>query len=153
MEAATERDPGRPDAAEPRRFATGEPLGWPALLAAPLKSLPRPSILEAPLTKLHGAGPKLAAAADEIGIAELGDLLRHAPHSYRDRADPVGLARQKDHISLYVNAVADGRYLVQAYVDRLGKAKVGSANVSFKRLADIDEDALLELVRRAASEG
>jgi hypothetical protein len=65
----------------------------------------------------------------------------------------VGLARQKDHISLYVNAVADGRYLVQAYVDRLGKAKVGSANVSFKRLADIDEDALLELVRRAASEG
>jgi hypothetical protein len=30
---------------------------------------------------------------------------------------------------------------------------VGSANVSFKRLADIDEDALLELVRRAASEG
>jgi hypothetical protein len=65
----------------------------------------------------------------------------------------VGLARQKDHISLYVNAVADGRYLVQAYVDRLGKAQVGSANVSFKRLADIDEDALLELVRRAASEG
>jgi ATP-dependent DNA helicase RecG len=95
MEAATERDPGRPDAAQPRRFATGEPLDWPPLLAAPLKSLPRPSILEAPLTKLHGAGPKLAAAADEIGIADLGDLLRHAPHSYRDRADPVGLADLK----------------------------------------------------------
>src|SRR5918994_5891095 len=95
MEAATERDPGRPDAAQPRRFATGEPLGWPPLLAAPLKSLPRPSILEAPLSKLHGAGPKLAAAADEIGIADLGDLLRHAPRSYRDRADPVGLADLK----------------------------------------------------------
>ena len=65
----------------------------------------------------------------------------------------VGLARQKDHISLYINAVEDGRYLVQAYADRLGKAKVGSANVAFKRLADLHQDALLELVRRAGSEG
>jgi hypothetical protein len=65
----------------------------------------------------------------------------------------VGLARQKDHISLYINAVEDGRYLVQAYADRLGKAKVGSANVAFKRLADLDQVVLLELVRRAAGEG
>ena len=62
----------------------------------------------------------------------------------------VGLARQKAHISLYVNAVEDGRYLVQAFADRLGKAKVGSANVAFKRLADLDRDVLLELVRRAS---
>lgn len=61
----------------------------------------------------------------------------------------VGLARQKDHISLYVNAVADGRYLVQAFADRLGKAKVGSANVAFKRLSDLDREVLVELVRRA----
>ncbi len=65
----------------------------------------------------------------------------------------VGLARQKDHISLYINAVADGRYLVQAYADRLGKAKVGSANVTFKRLADIDRDVVVEIVRRAGTEG
>lgn len=63
----------------------------------------------------------------------------------------VGLARQKDHISLYINAVEDGRYLVQAYADRLGKAKVGSSNVAFKRLADLDQDVLLQLVRRAAT--
>jgi hypothetical protein len=61
----------------------------------------------------------------------------------------VGLARQKDHISLYVNAVEDGRYLVQSYAGRLGKAKVGSANVSFKRLADVEREALTELVRKA----
>ena len=26
-----------------------------------------------------------------MGIESLGDLLRHLPHSYRDRANPVGL--------------------------------------------------------------
>lgn len=65
----------------------------------------------------------------------------------------VGLARQKDHISLYINAAAEGGYLVQAYADRLGKVKVGAANVAFKRLADLDQEALLELVQRAVSEG
>jgi ATP-dependent DNA helicase RecG len=62
------------------------------LLAAPLKTLPRPSILDAPITKLRGAGPKLSAAAAEMGIANLGDLLRHLPHGYRDRAEPVLLS-------------------------------------------------------------
>ncbi|HEX5893571.1 MAG TPA: ATP-dependent DNA helicase RecG [Solirubrobacterales bacterium] len=95
MEAATERDPGRPTAHGPRRFPTGESLVRGEMLAAPLKSLPRPSILSAPITKLRGAGPKLASAAAEIGISDLGDLLRHIPHSYRDRADPVGLADLK----------------------------------------------------------
>ncbi|HET8592337.1 MAG TPA: ATP-dependent DNA helicase RecG [Solirubrobacterales bacterium] len=93
MEAATERDPDPTPL--PRAFATGEALVHDALLAAPLKSLPRPSVLEAPVTKLRGAGPKLAAAAAELGISSLGDLLRHIPHSHRDRAEPVGLGELK----------------------------------------------------------
>ena len=56
---------------------------------------PRPGILDAPLTKLKGAGPKLSEVAAEIGIASLGDLLRHLPHSYRDRASPVGIGDLK----------------------------------------------------------
>ncbi|HET8976331.1 MAG TPA: OB-fold nucleic acid binding domain-containing protein, partial [Solirubrobacterales bacterium] len=40
---------------------------------------------------MRGAGPKLAEAAAELGIESLGDLLRHIPHSYRDRASPVRL--------------------------------------------------------------
>ena len=61
----------------------------------------------------------------------------------------VGLAAQKAHISLYVSAVDDGQYLVKRYADRLGKVKTGSANVTFKRLADVDQDALREMVTRA----
>ncbi len=89
MEAALERDPV--PIYTPRALATGEILEPPELLEAPLKTMPRPSILDAPITTLRGAGPKLSAAASEMGISSLGDLLRHIPHSYRDRADPVGL--------------------------------------------------------------
>ena len=89
MEAALERD--AVPIYIPRAVATGEVLEPDRLLEAPLKSTPRPSILDAPITKLKGAGPKLAAAASEMGIGSLGDLLRHLPHSYRDRANPVGL--------------------------------------------------------------
>ena len=61
----------------------------------------------------------------------------------------VGLARQKDHYSLYVNAVDDGRYLGQQYKGRLGKVKLGSASIGFKRLEDLDLDVLNELIQRA----
>jgi ATP-dependent DNA helicase RecG len=89
MEAALERDPLA--IYRPRALATGDLLEPPELLDAPLKTMPRPSVLDAPITKLKGAGPKLAAAASDMGISSLGDLLRHVPHSYRDRANPVGL--------------------------------------------------------------
>ena len=62
----------------------------------------------------------------------------------------VGLAAQKSHLSIYVNAVADGDYLLRQYDGRLGKAKTGSASVSFKTIADLDLDNLLEMVARAS---
>ena len=92
MEAALERDATAELIYSPRALGTGEPFPRGRLLEAPLRSLPHPAILDAPITKLRGAGPKLAAAAAEIGISTLGDLLRHLPHGYRDRAAPVGLA-------------------------------------------------------------
>ena len=92
MEAALEHGPGPRAAHLPRALGTGEALEREELLRAPLKTLPRPSILDAPITRLRGAGPKLSAAAEEMGIASLGDLLRHLPHGYRDRAEPVRLA-------------------------------------------------------------
>jgi hypothetical protein len=61
----------------------------------------------------------------------------------------IGLAVQKAHLSVYVSAAEDGQYLAKRYADRLGKVKVGSANVTFKRLADIDLAVLLEMAERA----
>ena len=76
-----------PPAALPRALGSGDLQDRDALRSAPLLSVPRPSRLEAPLTSLRGAGPKLAAAASEAGIETLGDLLWHVPHGYRDRTD------------------------------------------------------------------
>lgn len=61
----------------------------------------------------------------------------------------VGLAAQKNHLSIYVNAAEDGAYLAMRYADRLGKVKVGSANVTFRRLADLHLPALREMAARA----
>jgi ATP-dependent DNA helicase RecG len=93
MEAAVQRD-REPGGSVPRAIGSGEELGREELLAAPVH-WPNPAILDAPLTKLRGAGPRLSEAAAEIGVSSLGDLLRHLPHSYRDRASPVGIADLK----------------------------------------------------------
>jgi hypothetical protein len=61
----------------------------------------------------------------------------------------VGLAAQKNYLSLYVNAAEDGQYLGKVYASRLGKVKAGSANLQFKRAADLDLDVLDEMVARA----
>src|SRR5215208_2534202 len=95
MKAALQEAPQPAAVYAPRALGSGEPLTRERLLAAPLQTLPRPAVLDAPITKLRGAGPKLAAAAAEIGIANLGDLLRHLPHGYRDRAEPIALAELK----------------------------------------------------------
>lgn len=61
----------------------------------------------------------------------------------------VGLARQKNYYSVYVNAVDGRRYLAEAYAGRLGKAKVGKSSISFRTLADIELTVLSELIERA----
>jgi len=63
----------------------------------------------------------------------------------------IGLALQKDYISLYINAVEDGQYLVEGYKDKLGKVKVGKSVISFKKLDDLNLDVAADLVRRAAT--
>jgi hypothetical protein len=65
----------------------------------------------------------------------------------------VGLAVQKNWLSLYVNAAEDGQSLAKAYAPRLGKVKAGSANLQFKRAADIDPAMLRQMVTRARELG
>ncbi len=69
-----------------RAIGSAEPIERDELIAAPLRCVPRPSRLDAPVTSLRGAGKKLAATAAGIGIETLGDVLEHVPHGYRDRS-------------------------------------------------------------------
>lgn len=83
------------------------------------------------------------------------NIIGYGSYRYRGRSGAegewfvVGLAAQKAHLSLYVNGVEDGQNLPKRYADRLGKVKVGSANVAFKRLTDLDLPVALEMVERA----
>jgi hypothetical protein len=63
---------------------------------------------------------------------------------------PVALASNKRYISLYVAAVKGGRYITETYKERLPKADIGKSCVRFKRLEDVDQDALRALVREGA---
>jgi hypothetical protein len=57
----------------------------------------------------------------------------------------VGLARQKAYDSLNVNAADSEGSLLPRFAPRLGKVKASKSNVTFKRLEDVDIDALREL--------
>ena len=61
----------------------------------------------------------------------------------------VGLARQKNYFSVYVNAVEGKEYLAEIYRSRLGKVKTGKSNISFRNLADVNLDVLTEMIEHA----
>lgn len=61
----------------------------------------------------------------------------------------VGLAEQKRHLSVYVNAAEDGAYLVQTRASRLGRVKVGAAAVTFGSVSDLHEAEFRSLLTRA----
>jgi ATP-dependent DNA helicase RecG len=68
----------------PLRFASPEPLTPEELAAAPLRSIPRPSLLAEPLDVRH---KKTAAALEVLGIETPRDLLEHLPFRHEDRRD------------------------------------------------------------------
>lgn len=62
----------------------------------------------------------------------------------------VGLASQKNYISLYVCAVKDGEYIAEKYKNELGKVSVGKSCIRFKKIEDIDLKALKKVLQLAA---
>ncbi len=64
---------------------------------------------------------------------------------------PIGIAPQKNHISLYVNAWKDGESLVEHYEERLGKTSNGVGCIRFKKFSNLIEDELRQLLMDAVS--
>lgn len=61
----------------------------------------------------------------------------------------IALASQKNYISLYVCAIADGEYLAEKYQDDLGKVSVGKSCIRFKKLDDVNLEALKKVIKLA----
>ena len=57
----------------------------------------------------------------------------------------VGLAVQRNYISVYVNATDGRAYLAE----RLGKVKVGKSSISFASIDDVDLQQLSDLITEA----
>jgi hypothetical protein len=60
----------------------------------------------------------------------------------------VGLAPRKDRITLYVMSGLRG---FDDILERLGAHDVGKSTVHFKRLGDVDRDALIELIEECVA--
>ncbi|MGW0180348.1 hypothetical protein [Nocardia sp. NPDC003345] len=80
-------------------------------------------------------------------IIGFGDIEQPRPRGRAVRWFLIGLARQAAYVSLYVNAVEDGRYLSQLYGARMGATRVGSASLSVRRA---DMGVLREMALHAA---
>lgn len=61
----------------------------------------------------------------------------------------IGLASQKNYISLYVCAVENGEYIAEKYKDTLGKVSVGKSCIRFKKLDDLDLKGLARVLKLA----
>jgi hypothetical protein len=61
----------------------------------------------------------------------------------------VGLAARKNGLALHVMLPADGSSMPEIRKDRFPKGDVGKSCVRFRKLADLDETAVVALVRAA----
>ncbi len=62
----------------------------------------------------------------------------------------IALASQKNYMSLYVCAIDDGEYLAEKNKAKLGKVNVGKSCIRFKKLDDLNIEAVKEVLLAAA---
>lgn len=83
-------------------------------------------------------------------------MLGYGPYHYKyasgreGDASIIALASQKNYISLYVNASDDAGYLAEQAAALLPKANIGKSCIRFKKLADVDQEVLVDVIQRAA---
>lgn len=97
--------------------------------------------------------------APELEPVVMGGMLGYGPFHYRYASGREGdacrlsIASNARSISLYCFAGDAKAYVAERYADRLPKADIGKSCVRFKRLADLDEEALAELIEETAKTG
>jgi hypothetical protein len=102
------------------------------------------------LIRRTAPGPERFVASGMVGYGRYH--YRYASGREGDTA-LIGLASRKQYISLYVIASNERGYLAEQYRGRLPKANVGKSCVRMKRLSDVDEQVLRELVAVGARFG
>jgi hypothetical protein len=89
----------------------------------------------------------------------MGGMLGYGPFHYRYPSGRAGdacklsVASNASYISLYCLGADERGYVAERYVALLPKARIGKSCVRFKKLADLDESALVALIRETANMG
>jgi len=97
--------------------------------------------------------------APELEPVIMNGMLGYGPFHYRYASGREGdacklsIASNKSYISLYCFAADTDGYVASRFADRLPKARIGKSCVQIKKLADVDEDAFVELIRTTAATG
>jgi hypothetical protein len=108
------------------------------------------------MTRVHDL---IRATAPDLEPVVQSGILAYGPFHYRYASGRegdwfvLGLASRKRSISLYVTAASDQGYLAESFRDRLPKADIGRSCVRFRRLDDLDREAVVELIRTGAAMG
>ena len=61
----------------------------------------------------------------------------------------VGLASQKNYISLYICTVQNGEYVAEKHKNELGRVSVGKSCIRFKKIDDLNLKALEKIIKIA----
>jgi hypothetical protein len=62
----------------------------------------------------------------------------------------IGLASNKNYISVYCCAAYDGKYVAEHNKEKLAKASIGKSCIRYKKFEDIDFDALGDVLTTGA---
>jgi len=110
---------------------------------------PRKSEVAALDALIRKTAPKLAPFV-QSGILAYGAC--HYKYESGREVDwfRIGVASNKNYISLYVCAGDHTGYIAERYKEALPKANIGRSCVRFKRLVDLDKAALKKMIREGA---
>lgn len=59
----------------------------------------------------------------------------------------LALTAQKNYMALYACALIDGEYIAEIYTPKLGKANIGKSCIRYKKLSDLSQEGLIEMLR------
>ena len=87
-----------------------------------------------------------------------GGILAYGPWHYKYASGRecdwfrIGVASNKNYISLYICARGGKRYVPERHKEALPKANIGRSCVRFKRLSDLDQATLKKMIREGAQQ-
>jgi hypothetical protein len=117
-----------------------------------LKKLDRLIAAAAPALKRHfHRGTPAGEAGMRMQMIGYGQF-RYAIKSGKTSPWPIiGVALQKNYISVYISVTRDGSSVVRSYVGKLGELRAGGNNFSFEKFDELNAKALASLFGEVAT--